>query len=248
MNYLWFKRFFDIVLSAIAIIILLPFLIIFGLLIKLDSRGPIFFTQERIGRFGDPFKIIKFRTMQVDTPEVSTEELGDSNNYVTKYGHFLRKFGIDELPQLFNVLKGDMSLIGPRPVIASEKKLNRLRMKNGSLAIRPGMSGLAQVNGRDAVTIAKKASYDGTYAQTMSLIIDIQIFFLTIITVITHDGYKEGKIIKKIPSSRLYNRIQRRLKITSKKKEQQQKKIQREQKKATNQTDIPNENSATENK
>lgn len=232
MQYAWFKRFLDVLFSLIALIILSPFLLIFAFFIKLDSRGPIFYTQERVGRFGDPFKIIKFRTMQIGTPECSTEELGDSNRYITRYGHFLRKFGIDELPQFINVLKGDMSIIGPRPVIPAESTLTKLRIKNGSLAIRPGLSGWAQVNGRDAVSVSKKASLDGYYAQNMSLFFDALIFFLTVFTVITHSGYKEGVAIKKMPDSKIYNRFMRRMKIALQRRDQKKKKEIREQKKA----------------
>ena len=232
MQYAWFKRFLDIVLSLIALIVLAPFLLLFAFLIKLDSRGPIFYTQERVGRFGETFRIIKFRTMQIGTPECSTEELGDSNKYITKYGHFLRKFGIDELPQFINVLKGDMSIIGPRPVIVSETMLTKLRIKNGALAIRPGLSGWAQVNGRDAVSVSKKAYFDGHYAQNMGFFFDVSIFFLTIVTIFTHSGYKEGDTIKKMPESKIYNRFMRRMKNLLKKREQQKKKEIREQKKA----------------
>lgn len=232
MQYAYFKRFLDIIFSLFALLILFPFLFIFALFIKLDSRGPIFYTQERVGRFGDPFRIIKFRTMQIGTPECSTEELGDSNRYITRYGHFLRKFGIDELPQFINVLKGDMSIIGPRPVIMSETTLTKLRTKNGSLAVRPGLSGWAQVNGRDAVSISKKAGLDGYYAQNMSFFFDVGIFFMTLVTVITHSGYKEGVTIKKMPESKIYNRFMRRMKNVLQRRDQLKKKELREQKKA----------------
>lgn len=227
MQYATFKRLLDIIISLIALIVLFPFLLIFALGIKLDSYGPVLFFQERTGRFGNSFKIWKFRTMQVNTPERSTEELGDDSQYTTRYGHLLRKFGIDELPQLINVLKGDMSLIGPRPVILSETKLTKLRTKNGALAIRPGLSGWAQVNGRDAVSIGKKAEYDGYYAQNMSFFFDVGIFFLSIASVVTHNGYKEGKIIKKSENSRLFNRIDKAFRRKLKKKEQDKKKMQK---------------------
>ena len=192
--YLKIKRGIDILLSFIAIIILLPFLIIISIIIKIESKGPALFKQKRIGKDKKEFIIYKFRTMRVDTPkDMPTHMLKDAKNYITKFGNIMRKTSIDELPQLINILKGDMSIIGPRPALWNQKDLTKERDKYGANDIRPGLTGWAQVNGRDELSIPIKAKFDGEYIEKMSFIFDMKIFFKTIINVFKHEGIVEGK-------------------------------------------------------
>lgn len=190
----YIKNILDFLLAFIGFIILLPFFIIFSIIIKLESRGPIFFKQERIGKNKKHFKIYKFRTMRTDTPkDMPTHMLRNAQNYITKFGGFMRKTSIDELPQLINILKGDMSIIGPRPALWNQEDLIEERDKYNANDIKPGLTGWAQVNGRDELEIPIKAKYDGEYIEKMSFIFDIKVFFKTVIKVFKHDGVVEGK-------------------------------------------------------
>ena len=179
--YLVVKRVADVIFSSIGIVILfLPGLLI-AAVIACESRGPVLFSQRRVGRYGREFRIYKFRTMHVETPKYrSTEELENSGQYITSVGHFLRKFSLDELPQLINVWKGDMSLIGPRPLIAEETEIHRLRLENGVYQVRPGITGLAQINGRDRVSTEEKVRMDREYVEHFSMKEDLGILFATI--------------------------------------------------------------------
>ncbi len=192
--YFAIKRILDIILSIIVLIILCPFLVIFSIIIKIESKGPVLFKQKRVGKNKKLFTIYKFRTMRTDTPkDMPTHMLKNAENYITKFGNIMRKTSIDELPQLFNILKGDMSIIGPRPALWNQDDLIKERDKYHANDIRPGLTGWAQVNGRDELEIPVKAKYDGEYVEKMSLWFDIKIFFKTIINVFKHEGIVEGK-------------------------------------------------------
>ena len=192
--YLFWKRLFDIVLSLLAIIVLSLPLLIVALLIKIGSKGPVFFKQNRVGKNKKLFKILKFRSMYIDTdPNAPTHQLDNPDAHITKIGKFLRKTSIDELPQLFNILKGDMSIIGPRPALWNQDDLVEERDKYGANDVRPGLSGLAQVSGRDELEIPVKAKFDGEYIKKMSFWFDIKMIFMTVIKVFKHDGVVEGK-------------------------------------------------------
>lgn len=192
-----FKRILDAIISMLAILLLTPFFVIVAITIKSESKGPVFFKQERIGKNKKHFKIYKFRTMRTDTPkDTPTHMLKDPDVYITKSGRFFRKTSIDELPQLFNILKGDMAIIGPRPALWNQYDLIEERDKYNANSIRPGLTGWAQVNGRDELEIPVKAKYDGEYIEKMSFIFDVKIFFKTIIKVFKHDGVVEGKVDK----------------------------------------------------
>lgn len=183
------KRIFDFILSLTAFVVLLPLLAIISLLIVMEDGSPIFFTQDRITKNKRIFKIYKFRTMRKDTPkDVPTSEFTNAGSYVTRVGHILRKTSLDELPQLLNIIKGDMSIVGPRPALYNQYELIHLRDENGSNSILPGLTGWAQVNGRDDISDEVKAKYDGEYVKKMSLWFDIQIIFLTVFKVIKREG------------------------------------------------------------
>ncbi len=191
--YSYLKRVLDILLALIAVIVLSPVLIACAIAIKCDSKGPAIFKQNRVGKNGDSFRVYKFRTMSTDAPaNVATSEMKNANCYITRVGNFLRKTSLDELPQFFNVLKGDMSLIGPRPLVESETEIHEKRMQYGVYSLRPGVTGLAQVSGRDLVTIDEKVQYDREYLESFSLITDIKIIFRTISVVLFHKYYAEG--------------------------------------------------------
>ena len=191
--YMFFKRLLDILLSFIALIILLPFFLIFAIIIKIESKGPVFFKQKRIGKNKRQFTILKFRTMRSDTPkDMPTHMLKNAESYITKFGNFMRKTSIDELPQIINILKGDMSIIGPRPALWNQDDLIAQRDEFNANSIRPGLTGWAQVNGRDELPIQQKAALDGEYIKRISFLFDIKIFFKTIINVFKHDGIVEG--------------------------------------------------------
>ena len=191
--YSYLKRVLDILLALIAVIVLSPVLIACAIAIKCDSKGPAIFKQNRVGKNGDSFRVYKFRTMSTDAPaNVATSEMKNANCYITRVGNFLRKTSLDELPQFFNVLKGDMSLIGPRPLVESETEIHEKRMQYGVYSLRPCVTGLAQVSGRDLVTIDEKVQYDREYLESFSLITDIKIIFRTISVVLFHKYYAEG--------------------------------------------------------
>ena len=196
-TYIIIKNIIDFILSLIALIILLPFFCIFAIIIKLESRGPIFFKQKRIGKNKKEFYIYKFRTMRTDTPkDMPTHLLKDAESYITKSGKIFRKTSIDELPQILNILKGQMSIIGPRPALWNQYDLIKERDKYNANSIRPGLTGWAQVNGRDELEIPIKAKFDGEYVEKMSLLFDTKIFLKTIIKVFKHDGVVEGELEK----------------------------------------------------
>ena len=191
----FFKRGFDIFFSLIAIIILAIPMMIIALWIKIDSpHEKVLFKQERIGINNVPFTILKFRSMRDDAPhQMATENFENPEVYITRVGKILRKTSMDELPQLFNVLKGDMSIVGPRPLIPKEKYVLKLRNEYGANKILPGITGLAQVHGRDQVTDENKASYDGKYALNLGLLLDASIILKTVSDVVRSRGVREGK-------------------------------------------------------
>ncbi len=188
------KRVFDFILSLTGCIILSPFFLILMLIIKLDSKGPVFFTQKRVGKNKTHFKILKFRTMRTDTPQdMPTHLLEDPDKYITKVGKFLRKTSLDELPQIFNILAGHMAVVGPRPALWNQFDLVAERDKYGANDIRPGLTGWAQVNGRDELEIPVKAKFDGEYAEKISFFFDVKCIVITALKVVRHDGVVEGK-------------------------------------------------------
>lgn len=174
------KRIFDILLSILLIFILFPLMIIISIVIKSSSKGPVIFFSKRFGKKGKFFKMAKFRTMHVNAPLVATHLLTNPNTHITKIGKFLRKFSLDELPQIYNVLGGTMSFVGPRPALFNQFDLIELRKKKKIDTLTPGITGLAQINGRDSLTISKKVTYENIYKNKMSLLLDIYIIFLTI--------------------------------------------------------------------
>ena len=189
----YMKRFFDIILSALAILVLSWLFIILAIIIKGTSKGPIFFKQKRVGRDKTYFNILKFRTMRIDTPkDVPTHLLTDPDQYITTIGRFLRKTSLDELPQLFNILIGDMAIVGPRPALWNQEDLIAERDLYDANAVRPGLTGLAQVSGRDELPIPVKARYDGEYVDNISFVKDMMLIVKTIGSVLKHDGVMEG--------------------------------------------------------
>ena len=187
------KRVFDFILSLAGLIILSPVFLILALWIKIDSKGPIFFTQKRVGIHKTYFNILKFRTMRIDTPhDRPTHLLDNPDQWITKAGHFLRKTSLDELPQIINILTGKMAIIGPRPALWNQDDLIAERDKYGANDVRPGLTGWAQINGRDELEIPVKAAYDGEYVKRMSFLFDLKCFFGTIASVLRHDGVVEG--------------------------------------------------------
>lgn len=189
----FFKRIIDMLLSIAGVILLSPVLIILCLAIKIDSKGPIIFKQKRVGRDKEYFNIYKFRTMKTDTPkEMPTHLLENPDFFITRVGKFLRKSSLDELPQLFNILKGDMAVIGPRPALWNQYDLIEERDKYRANDIRPGLTGLAQISGRDELEIPVKAKLDGEYTSNISLLMDIKCFLGTFTAVFKSDGVVEG--------------------------------------------------------
>lgn len=188
------KRIIDFTISLITLIILSVVLLILSLLIKLESPGPVFFKQRRIGKDKKEFDILKFRTMKIDAPsDMPTHLLDKPDLYITKTGQFLRKTSLDELPQLVNILKGDMSLIGPRPALWNQEDLIAEREKYKANDVLPGLTGLAQISGRDELPIEVKARIDGEYVKKKNPKLDTEIFFKTVLSVLKSDGVKEGK-------------------------------------------------------
>ena len=189
----FFKRFIDIVLSFTGICVLLLPMLILAIIIKIDSRGPVFFKQKRVGKNKKHFGILKFRTMRIDTPhDAPTHELSDPKKWITRVGGFLRKTSLDELPQLFNIFVGHMSIIGPRPALWNQFDLIEERDKYGANDVRPGLTGWAQINGRDELEIDIKAKLDGEYIEKMGFFFDVKCFFGTIFSVLKSDGVVEG--------------------------------------------------------
>ena len=195
MYQLFGKRLLDIILSFLALVILSPLFLLISLLIKLDSKGPVFFRQKRFGKNRTFFSIYKFRTMRTDTPsEIPTNDLHGAGSYITPLGNILRKTSLDEIPQFFNILKGEMSIIGPRPALWNQTDLMALRDVYGANGVLPGLSGWAQVNGRDYLSkdLDKKARRDGEYANAITFWFDVKCFFLTIVKVFNRQGIIEG--------------------------------------------------------
>lgn len=195
--YRFVKRAFDIVAAFFALIIVSPILLITAIAIKVESKGPIIFKQKRMGRYGKPFNCLKFRSMSVDTPhDVATSLLSHPENHYTKVGRFIRKFSIDELPQFWCVLTGKMSFIGYRPLVLTESNCNDMRARLGVFTMRPGISGYAQVHGRDNVHYKNKALLDATYVKKASLWLDIKLIFQTVWVVFKRKGNDAEKISK----------------------------------------------------
>lgn len=187
------KRTIDFALSLAGIIILSPLLIVLMVLIKVTSPGPIFFKQKRVGIHKSYFNILKFRTMRIDTPkDMPTHLLENPDQYITSVGKFLRKTSLDELPQLFNIFKGEMAIVGPRPALWNQYDLIELRDAYGANDVLPGLTGWAQVNGRDELEIDVKAKLDGEYCKNLSFLFDVKCFLMTIFSVLKHDGVVEG--------------------------------------------------------
>ena len=192
--YMGVKRIIDILLSAMALILLSWLFLILCIAIKIDSRGPILFKQKRVGIHKTHFMIYKFRTMRIDTPkDMPTHMLADPEQYITRVGKFLRKSSLDELPQIFDILRGDMSFVGPRPALPNQTRLLELRHENGSDQLKPGLFGLAQKNGRDQLLETEKAAYDGEYAEKLSFWMDCKSFFGCIFNSVLQKNIVEGK-------------------------------------------------------
>lgn len=186
------KRTTDLILSLMGLVILSPVFLIIALAIKVDDPGPVFFKQKRIGIHKSYFNLYKFRSMKVNTPDVPTHLLENPEQYISRVGRFLRKSSLDELPQLINIIKGEMSIIGPRPALWNQDDLIAERDKYGANDVRPGLSGWAQINGRDELEIPVKAKLDGEYVENLSFAMDVKCFFGTITSVLKSDGVVEG--------------------------------------------------------
>jgi O-antigen biosynthesis protein WbqP len=186
------RRILDILFSLFLLLIASPLLIIIGAIIKLNSKGPVFFTQMRVGKNNVLFKFYKFRTMKVGTPNVATEKFDRSKGYITSFGKILRKTSLDELPQLINILIGDMTFVGPRPALFNQYELNTLRTKAGVHKLVPGVTGWAQVNGRDMLDDSTKVWYDEDYLKNRSIGFDLKILVKTGFKVLKADGVIEG--------------------------------------------------------
>ncbi|MEG0766417.1 MAG: sugar transferase [Clostridia bacterium] len=191
--YLLIKRLLDLCFTLLSFLILWPVLLLVALWIRIDSPGPVLFRQTRIGKDEKPFSILKFRTMYVQAPpSVATAELSDAFRYITRAGRILRKASLDELPQLINILRGEMSLIGPRPLVPEEKEIHTLRAALGVYRVLPGITGWAQVNGRDCLDPPTKAALDAYYADHVSFVLDAKVMFFSLLCVITARGIQEG--------------------------------------------------------
>ena len=187
------KRLIDILLSGCAIVVLAPVYLIVAIAIVIDDPGPVFFRQKRVGIHKSHFQIIKFRTMKMNTPhDVPTHQLENPEQYITRVGRILRKTSLDELPQIFQIFTGKMSIIGPRPALYNQYDLIAERDKYGSNDVTPGLTGWAQINGRDELPIDVKAKLDGEYVQKLSFLFDVKCFLLTIKAVVRSEGVVEG--------------------------------------------------------
>ena len=188
------KRIFDISFSLVSIFLLFIPLLFIVIAIKLDSKGPVVFSQTRIGKDKKEFQILKFRTMKIDTPQnIPTNSLVNRNKWITRVGRVLRKTSLDELPQIINVIKGDMSIIGPRPSLWNQYELINERDKFMVHSIYPGLTGYAQISGRDELTINEKVELDSYYVKNISLMLDIKIFFSTFLYILKSEGNMENK-------------------------------------------------------
>ena len=189
----YIKRLLDLIISLCGLIVLSPLLLLIALLIRIDSPGPVFFRQKRVGKGKKLFQILKFRSMRIDTPhDMPTHLLNDPDAYLTRTGKILRKTSLDELPQLFNIALGDMSIIGPRPALWNQFDLIAARDQYGANDVTPGLTGWAQINGRDELEIPEKAALDGEYVKKMSFLFDCKCFLGTFSAVFTRKGVVEG--------------------------------------------------------
>lgn len=188
------KQIVDCIFAIVGLVVSSPVFLLLIICIKLDSKGPVLFKQRRIGKGKKEFYILKFRTMRIDTPkDMPTHLLEDPEMYITKVGKFLRKTSLDELPQIINIIKGEMSIIGPRPALWNQYDLIKERDKYGANDVTPGLTGWAQINGRDELPIDVKAKLDGDYVEKLSPLFDLKVFFMTIKSVLKSEGVKEGK-------------------------------------------------------
>lgn len=189
----YIKRVFDFSLSTVGLVVLSPVFGVLVIAIKADSKGPILFKQKRVGKNKKLFNIYKFRTMSIDTPkDTPTHLLKNPDQYITKVGKFLRKTSLDELPQIFNIIKGEMSIVGPRPALWNQTDLVAERDRYQANSVRPGLTGLAQISGRDELEIPIKAKLDGDYVQKISFPFDCKLFLKTFTSVLKNDGVQEG--------------------------------------------------------
>ncbi|MBZ9636634.1 sugar transferase [Clostridium sp. FP1] len=186
------SKFLNIIFSFVLLVILSPLFLIIGVIIKLNSKGPVFFTQVRIGRNNELFKFYKFRTMKIGTPNVATDKLDSSKSYITTTGKILRKTSLDELPQIINILKGDMTFVGPRPALYNQYELKELRTKAGVHKLLPGVTGWAQINGRDNNDDYEKTQHDRDYLNNKCLWLDVRIVFRTVFKVLRAEGILDG--------------------------------------------------------
>ena len=186
------KRIFDFTVSLLLIILLSPVFLVVALIVLIDSGYPVIFKQYRVGKGNKLFYIYKFRTMRVNTRNAATDDLDEAEQAITKSGRILRKTSLDELPQLFNVLTGKMSFVGPRPLIPEEKEIRRIRKEYNVYSVRPGITGLAQVNGRDMLTAEEKALFDKEYVEKQSFMLDMKILFKTVLVVLKRENILEG--------------------------------------------------------
>lgn len=193
-GYRGLKRGLDVLFSALGLLALAFPMAVLALVIYIDDPGPVIFHQDRVGREGKVFRFYKFRTMHLDTPKYkATGELEHPEKHLTRVGRVLRKLSLDEIPQLFNVLKGDMSLVGPRPLIPQEVEIHEMRLRFGAYGVRPGVTGLAQINGRDLLSAAQKVRYDVQYLERFSFRGDLEILLSTIPKVLGGEDVAEGK-------------------------------------------------------
>ena len=189
----FFKRLLDIILSFLGLVVLSWLYLVIIIAIKIDDPGPAFFTQKRVGLHKKHFNVHKFRTMKMSTPhDVPTHLLENPDQYITSVGGFLRKFSLDELPQIWDIFIGKMSIVGPRPALWNQYDLIAERDKYGANDVKPGLTGWAQINGRDALEIVEKAQLDGEYVKKLSFFFDVKCFFLSIFRVVFHVGVVEG--------------------------------------------------------
>jgi O-antigen biosynthesis protein WbqP len=187
------KRALDATFSLLLVVVLSPLLLALALRVRGDSPGPVLFRQRRVGRDGAEFLIYKFRTMRTDAdPDVPTAELRDPDAWITKSGAFLRRTSLDELPQLLNILRGEMSFVGPRPALWNQDDLIALRKASGADRLRPGLTGLAQTRGRDELPVPQKAAYDAQYAERVTFVDDLRILLATASGVLKQEGVREG--------------------------------------------------------
>ncbi len=187
----YIKGAMDIVCAVVLLVIMAPLMLLIALLIKLDSPGPAIYCQTRVGKFGKLFRMCKFRTMDIDAPVLSTEEMRKLSVIpYTRLGSFLRKTSLDELPQLLNIIEGQMSFIGPRPALPTQTDVNEMRQRTNAFNIKPGITGLAQAIGRDNLDDRTKVKYDAKYSRRMSLLLDLRVLMMTVVTVIYARGNK----------------------------------------------------------